>query len=132
MMPDESQPSAQPQPATATQTARLTASPQPIGFETVLGTHSNIEGTLTSASNVRLDGKFSGSLDIHGNVLVGETADIHADIHAKNISIAGAVHGNVTGKKADFLGEADAPEIEDDGFAEDNAPAQDADTTLNN
>ena len=50
-----------------------------------------------------LDGTFNGSLDIHGNVLVGETAKIAADITAKNISIAGAVRGNVTGKKVQLL-----------------------------
>jgi cytoskeletal protein CcmA (bactofilin family) len=186
---EEAQPAAQPQQVAPAQTSRPAAPPQPIGFETVLGAHSNIEGALTSASNVRLDGKFSGSLDIHGNVLVGETADIHADIHAKNISIAGAVHGNVTGKKVqllrtsrvwgditavalsteegafidgkitmgardddkpatepvapeayvtaepvpdmasepDFLGEAEAPEIEEEGFEGDDFSAEDDD-----
>ncbi|HEX2622855.1 MAG TPA: polymer-forming cytoskeletal protein [Phototrophicaceae bacterium] len=76
---------------------------QPIGFETVLGASSSLEGKFTSSSNVRLDGTFTGTLEINGNVLVGETARINADIHAKNISIAGAVRGNVTGKKVQLL-----------------------------
>ena len=74
-----------------------------VGFETVLGANSTIEGTLKSGANVRLDGVFSGTLEITGNVLVGETARITADINAKNISIAGAVRGNVTGKKVQLL-----------------------------
>ncbi len=78
--------------------------PQPfVGFETVLGANSTMEGTLRSGANVRLDGVFSGTLEISGNVLVGETARITADINAKNISIAGAVRGNVTGKKVQLL-----------------------------
>lgn len=75
----------------------------PVGFETVLGANCTLEGTLRSAANVRLDGTFTGTLEITGNVLVGETAKINADINAKNISIAGAVRGNVTGKKVQLL-----------------------------
>ncbi len=84
-----------PQPAMASQTS--------VGFETVLGAGSAIEGTLRSSSNIRLDGTFSGTLEITGNVLVGETARIDADINARNISIAGAVRGNISGKKVQLL-----------------------------
>jgi cytoskeletal protein CcmA (bactofilin family) len=76
---------------------------QPVGFETVLGASSTFEGTFVSHSNVRLDGTFTGSIEIDGNALVGETAKITANLSAKNISIAGAVRGNVTGKKVQIL-----------------------------
>lgn len=76
---------------------------QPVGFETVLGAHATLIGELKSQANVRLDGTFEGTLEIDGNVLVGETAKITADIHAKNVSIAGAVRGNVSGKKVQLL-----------------------------
>jgi len=76
---------------------------QPVGFETILGASAVLEGTLSSSGNVRLDGTFTGTLDINGNVLVGETAQINADIEARNISIAGAVRGNVTGNKVQLL-----------------------------
>ena len=85
------------------QLPRPAAPPQPVGFETVLGANSSLEGVLRSRSNVRLDGTFTGTLEIDGNVLVGETARITADINAKNISIAGAVRGNVSGKKVQLL-----------------------------
>jgi cytoskeletal protein CcmA (bactofilin family) len=75
----------------------------PIGFDTVLGTNSAMEGTLKSGGNVRLDGEFTGTLEITGNILVGETARINADIDARNISIAGAVRGNITGNKVQLL-----------------------------
>ena len=71
--------------------------PQPaVGFDTVLGPNSVLEGTFQSNANVRLDGTFSGALEINGNILVGETAKIKADINARNISVAGAVRGNIT------------------------------------
>src|SRR5262245_25710878 len=75
----------------------------PVGFETVLGAGSVMEGTLSSKGNVRLDGDFTGTLEITGNVLIGETAKINADVDARNISIAGAVRGNVTGNKVQLL-----------------------------
>jgi cytoskeletal protein CcmA (bactofilin family) len=85
------------------QLPRPAAPAQPVGFETVLGANCALEGSLRSKANVRLDGTFTGTLEIEGNVLVGETARITADINARNISIAGAVRGNVSGKKVQLL-----------------------------
>lgn len=74
-----------------------------VGFETVVGANCTLEGSLKSISNVRLDGTFTGTLEITGNVLVGETAKINAHINGRNISIAGAVRGNVSGRKVQIL-----------------------------
>jgi cytoskeletal protein CcmA (bactofilin family) len=99
----QSDPIVTPPPTEQPQLVRPAASAAPVGFETVLGTNSALEGTLKSNSNVRLDGAFSGVLEINGNVLIGESAKITADVNARNISIAGAVRGNVTGKKVQIL-----------------------------
>ena len=85
------------------QPATLLPASQPVGFDTVIGSNSKTEGKFTSSGNVRMDGKFTGSLEIAGNILVGESADIRADIHARNISIAGTIRGNVTGSKVQLL-----------------------------
>ena len=90
-------------PMPAPQKPQVVTPQQPVGFETVLGANSTLDGHLRSSANVRLDGTFTGTLEIGGNVLVGETAQINADINAKNISIAGAVRGNVNGKKVQLL-----------------------------
>ncbi len=90
-------------PAPTPKQPQVVTPQSPVGFETVLGTNSTLEGHLNSNANVRLDGTFTGTLEIGGNVLVGETAQINADINAKNISIAGAVRGNVNGKKVQLL-----------------------------
>ena len=76
---------------------------QPVGFDSVIGANSQTEGTFFSSGNVRMDGKFVGALEIEGNILIGESADIRADIIARNISIAGTVRGNVTGDKVQLL-----------------------------
>jgi len=95
----------QPQPEGSSFPAALSqeAARQPVGFETILGAGATLTGDLRSQGNVRLDGTFEGTLEIDGNVLVGETAKITADINAKNVSIAGAVRGDVSGKKVQLL-----------------------------
>lgn len=90
-------------PSPLTNPRPTTFSQQPLGFETVLGAGSALEGKLKTEGNIRLDGIFTGTLEISGNVLVGETATITADINAKNISIAGSVRGNVSGNKVQLL-----------------------------
>ena len=89
--------------AEAPEAVTVLPSGQPVGFDTVIGSNSETEGTFTSSGNVRMDGKFSGTLEIEGNILVGESADIRADINARNISIAGTVRGNVAGSKVQLL-----------------------------
>lgn len=95
----------QPKPMTSTPADKAAPTPprQPVGFETVLGANSTLFGELRSQANVRLDGTFEGTLEIEGNVLVGETAKINADIHARNVSVAGAVRGNISGNKVQLL-----------------------------
>ena len=76
---------------------------RPVGFDTVIGANTHFEGAFASSGNVRMDGHFSGALEISGNILVGESADIRADINARNVSIAGTVRGNITGNKVQLL-----------------------------
>ena len=76
---------------------------QPVGFDSVIGSNSQTEGAFFSSGNVRMDGKFVGAVEIEGNILIGESAEIRADINARNISIAGTVRGNVTGDKVQIL-----------------------------
>jgi len=73
--------------------------PVPLGFETIIGVHTALKGDLHSAANARIDGDFEGSIHIEGNLMVGETAHVTANIEARNLAIAGVVHGNLTGNK---------------------------------
>jgi cytoskeletal protein CcmA (bactofilin family) len=77
---------------------------QPVGFETVLGQNVTLRGELHSAANIRIDGAFEGTLNIDGNILIGENAKVIADLNADDsIVIAGAVRGNVNGTKVQIL-----------------------------
>lgn len=83
--------------------AEPTLPQHPVGFQTVLGPNTVLDGSFKCEGNVRIDGHFMGILEINGNILVGETATIEADIDARNISIAGNVQGNITGNKVQLL-----------------------------
>ena len=87
----------------AQESAPEVTSGRPVGFDTVIGSNTSFDGSFASSGNVRMDGQFAGSLEVSGNILVGESANIHADINARNISIAGTVRGNVTGNKVQLL-----------------------------
>ena len=76
---------------------------QPIGFETIIGANCTFKGELGSTANVRIDGTVEGAVNVEGNIMVGESARISADVHGRNISIAGAIRGNVTGQKIQLL-----------------------------
>ena len=64
-------------------------------IETVVGPTANIKGTIQSDGGLRVDGVFEGSIQIAGNLIIGETGKIIADVSALNVSVAGALKGTV-------------------------------------
>jgi cytoskeletal protein CcmA (bactofilin family) len=65
-------------------------------IENVIGPTATFVGELKCDGGVRIDGVFQGTLETMGNVIVGETAKVVADLVGRNISISGAVKGNIT------------------------------------
>ena len=49
--------------------------------------------------NLRINGKFEGNLDTRGNLTIGATAVINADIVGDNIIVGGRVKGKITAKE---------------------------------
>ncbi len=64
-------------------------------IENVIGPTATFIGELKCDGGVRIDGVFQGDVETMGNVIVGETAKVAADIIGRNISISGAVKGNI-------------------------------------
>ena len=62
---------------------------------TILGKGSAFEGKLTFEGTVRIDGRFVGEISTDGTLIVGESAEVEADIAAANVVIKGQVQGNV-------------------------------------
>ena len=46
-----------------------------------------------------MEGRFKGSIKITGNIFVGQTGLVEADIEAENIIIQGKIHGNVLARR---------------------------------
>ena len=58
---------------------------------------ANMQGTLNFKDpvNLRINGNFEGYLDAKGNLEIGEKATVSADIKGENVTIRGAVKGNL-------------------------------------
>jgi cytoskeletal protein CcmA (bactofilin family) len=80
------------------------AGPTPAAkIETIVGPNAHFKGDVQADGGVRIEGIFEGSLDITGNLVVGEGAKVIADVKANNISISGAVKGNIAGNRVEIL-----------------------------
>ena len=64
-------------------------------IENVLGPTASFQGHLKSDGNVRIDGYFDGCIETAGNLIVGETAKVVAEITANNVQVWGAVKGKI-------------------------------------
>lgn len=62
---------------------------------TLIGAGVYVEGTLKTENDIQINGIFKGKLETAADVVVGEEAEVRADIDAQNIYIAGQVKGNV-------------------------------------
>lgn len=57
-----------------------------------------VTGTLTSTGDIQIDGRVDGDVR-SGGLVVGETAQIHGDITASDVTIRGQVRGRICAKK---------------------------------
>ena len=65
-------------------------------IETVIGFNTNFKGRLVCDGSVRIDGICEeGVIETVGNIVVGPQAKVAADLIAENISVSGAVTGNI-------------------------------------
>jgi cytoskeletal protein CcmA (bactofilin family) len=82
----------------------LPAAAAPVsGLETTLGPNTYFRGDIQSDGGVRIQGILEGSIDITGNLVITDGAKVVAEIRANNISISGAVKGNVHGNRVEIL-----------------------------
>ncbi len=67
-------------------------------FDTVIGEDSRFKGTIKGEGSLRIEGLLEGEVIYEGMVVVGQNAEVDADIYAEGITIAGEVRGNVETK----------------------------------
>ena len=64
----------------------------------LISRNSRIEGDITGKENIIIEGSVKGSIKIDGNIFVGASGVIEADVEAENISIQGNITGNVAAR----------------------------------
>ena len=72
-------------------------------LETTIGPNTYIKGNVQSDGGLRIEGVFEGDITLTGNLVIGEGAKVIAEIKANNISISGAVKGNINGNRVEIL-----------------------------
>ena len=74
--------------------ARREDGPNVTEINAVLGRGSAFEGKLTFEGTVRIEGKFTGEIHTNDTLVVGEGAEVNAEIYAGSVVVSG---GQVTG-----------------------------------
>ena len=64
-------------------------------IETTIGRSTTLSGDLKVDGGLRIDGRFEGTLEVGGNVIVGEHGRVVSDIDARHVTVGGAVRGNI-------------------------------------
>ncbi|MCI3922610.1 polymer-forming cytoskeletal protein [Paenibacillus sp. TRM 82003] len=64
--------------------------------DTLIGEGSVFEGKIKSEASLRVEGQMIGDIECGGDVTIGEGGKAKSNITARNVVIAGTVHGNVT------------------------------------
>lgn len=67
---------------------------------TLLGKGSEFEGKLSFEGTVRVDGKLTGEIFTDDMLVVGEGAEVNAEVTVGSIVIQGTVRGNITAKRS--------------------------------
>ena len=64
-----------------------------------LGQGSRVEGKLTFEGSVRVDGQIEGEISAQDSVIIGEGAELNAQIQANTVVVQGRVTGDITARK---------------------------------
>lgn len=61
----------------------------------IIGEGSEFKGEFKINGLLRIDGKFKGTIETDGKVLIGKTGEATTDIRARVVVIGGTVRGNI-------------------------------------
>jgi cytoskeletal protein CcmA (bactofilin family) len=72
-----------------------TSQARPDEFSTVIGSDAQFKGELSFQGGVRIDGKFEGTIQTPGRVLVSKGGVLKAEVRAGGLLLDGTIEGNV-------------------------------------
>ena len=62
---------------------------------TLVGRGSHFEGKMTFEGTVRVDGSFAGEIVSDDTLIIGESAEVRAELDVATVIIYGVVYGNI-------------------------------------
>lgn len=74
---------------------KATTEKELLNSSNIIGKGTHLEGNLTTAGNLRLEGKVVGSIHTQSKVVLGGTSVVEGNITAQNAEIGGSVHGTI-------------------------------------
>ena len=69
------------------------------GSTSMLSKEVKLEGEIQGSENLQVDGRFKGTIKLAGDLYVGPTGIVDADIEADNVIVHGQINGNVLARK---------------------------------
>jgi cytoskeletal protein CcmA (bactofilin family) len=72
-------------------------------IETIIGPTTKFRGAIQADGSIRVDGIYEGSIETAGNLIIGAQAKLIADITAHNVSVSGAVKGDISANRVEVL-----------------------------
>ena len=70
-----------------------------VGATSIVSQNIRIEGDIRGNENLQVFGKLKGSLKVNGDIFVGESGVVEAEVEGINVTIQGTVIGNVLAKE---------------------------------
>jgi cytoskeletal protein CcmA (bactofilin family) len=69
------------------------------GSTSLLSKEVKIEGEIQGSENLKVEGRFKGTIKLAGDIYIGPTGFVDADIEADNVIVQGQINGNVLARK---------------------------------
>jgi cytoskeletal protein CcmA (bactofilin family) len=67
----------------------------PEEVDTIIGSGSEVQGTIVVQGTLRVDGRVSGDIQVQGDLIVGEKGQVNANVKARHVTIAGELRGDL-------------------------------------
>lgn len=64
--------------------------------DTLIGEGTVFEGNIKSSATIRIEGTITGIIECTGDVIIGEKGVVKCNISARDVVLAGQLHGDVT------------------------------------
>lgn len=63
--------------------------------DTIIGKGTVFQGTINANGTVRIEGEYKGEIRAKGDVIIGNDGRVEATVEARNVVVAGHLHGNI-------------------------------------